>query len=112
MALAIVSTLGGARVVRSVEEGDVAALCTVPGVGKKTAERLVVELKDRFRDLQVPGRREAELGPTDQAVRALVNLGYPQAEAERAIRATLAEDGDAAPVDLIRGALQLLTRKG
>ncbi len=111
LALALVSTLGGARVVRSIKEGDLAALCTVPGVGKKTAERIVVELKDRLRDIAAPGAPETAGAPTEQAVQALVNLGYPSVEAERAVRAVLAEGEQAQAVDLIRGALHLLTKR-
>jgi Holliday junction DNA helicase RuvA len=110
LALALVSTLSGARVVRSVKDGDIAALCTVPGVGKKTAERIILELKDRLGDVSVPGMPEASGAPADQAVQALVNLGYPAAEAERMVRQVLSRDGSAQPVDLIRGALQLLTK--
>jgi Holliday junction DNA helicase RuvA len=110
LALALVSALGGARVVRCIRENDIAALCTVPGVGKKTAERIVLELKDRLRDVAVPdGGAGAAVAPTEQAVQALVNLGYPAAEAERAVRAAVS-DGTGEAVDLIRGALQLLTK--
>ncbi len=110
LALGLVSTLGGARVVRSVKEGDLAALCTVPGVGKKTAERIVLELKDRLRDIVVPGTAGGTSAPVEQAVQALVNLGYPAADAERAVRAVVSETGAGEAVDLIRGALQLLTQ--
>ena len=74
LALSLVSALGGARVVRSVNDGDLAALCTVPGVGKKTAERIVLELKDRLRDIAVPGVAGTTTAPVEQAVQALVNL--------------------------------------
>lgn len=109
LALALMSTLGGARVVRSLREGDLAALCTVPGVGKKKAERMVLELKDRLSDVAAPGG-VAALAPAEQAVQALVNLGYGQADADRAVRQYLARDGTAEAVDVIRGALQLLTQ--
>lgn len=108
LALAIVSTLGGIRVARSIANGDLAALCTVPGVGKKKAERLVLELKDRLGDLAVPGAEAAVHAPAEQAVRALVNLGYTHPDAERAVRSLVSEDGAAQPIDLIRGALKLL----
>jgi Holliday junction DNA helicase RuvA len=109
LALALVSTLGGARVIRSIKEGDLAALCTVPGVGKKKAERMVLELKDRVGDIAAPGGTLQPSTPAEQAVQALVNLGYNAAEADRAVRELLSEDGAAQPVDLIRGALKLLT---
>lgn len=109
LALALVSTLGGGRVTRAIKEADLAVLCTVPGVGKKTAERIVVELKDRLRDLAVAAAPETS-PPAEQAVQALVNLGYASGEAERAVRAVLSTDGRHEPVDLIRGALQLLTK--
>ncbi len=110
LALALLSTLGGARVVRSIKENDLAALCTVPGIGKKTAERIVLELRDRLGDIAVPGLPEATAGPSDQAVQALVNLGYNAADAERAVREAVSQHTGDEPVDLIRGALQLLTK--
>ncbi len=110
LALALVSTLGGARVVRAIRETDIGTLCTVPGVGKKTAERMVLELKDRLRDVPAAsGAAPAAAAPAEQAVQALVNLGYNAADAERAVRSTLTADGAGQTVDLIRGALQLLT---
>ncbi len=110
LALAVVSALGGVRAVRAIRDGDIAALCTVPGVGKKTAERVILELKDRLRDISLPGLREASQAPAEQAVQALVNLGYGAADAERAVRSVVSQGGVADPVDLIRGALQLLTK--
>jgi Holliday junction DNA helicase RuvA len=105
-----VSSLGAARVVRSVKDGDLGALCTVPGIGKKTAERIVLELKDRLRDIAVPGAASAASAPVEQAIQALVNLGYPAADAERAVRSVVSARGTGDAVDLIRGALQLLTK--
>lgn len=110
LALALVSTLGGARVAKVIKQGDLAALCTVPGVGKKTAERIVLELKDKLRDIGTEDAQDVILG-AEQAVQALTNLGYAAAEADRAVRAALSRDGSREPVDLIRGALQLLTKQ-
>lgn len=110
LALAVVSTLGGVRAVRAIRDGDIAALCTVPGIGKKTAERVILELRDRLRDISLPGLKEASQAPAEQAVQALVNLGYVAADAERAVRSVVSQGGVADPVDLIRGALQLLTK--
>jgi Holliday junction DNA helicase RuvA len=111
LALALLSSLGGPRVVGALRSGDLAALCTVPGVGKKTAERIVLELKDRLGDLTPPGEAPARAPAADQAVQALVNLGYGAADADRAVRAVLAERGSAAVAEVIRQALQLLARR-
>ncbi|HEX9631449.1 MAG TPA: Holliday junction branch migration protein RuvA [Gemmatimonadales bacterium] len=111
LALALLSSLGGPRVVSALKGGDLAALCTVPGVGKKTAERIVLELKDRLGDLTPPGETPARAPAADQAVQALVNLGYGAADADRAVRAALAERGAAAAAELIRQALQTLARR-
>ena len=110
LALALLSTLGGPRLARVIRDGDLAALCTVPGVGKKTAERIVVELRDKLRDVATE-EAAATAEPAEQAVQALVNLGYGAAEADRAVREALSQDGSRQPVDLIRAALQLLTKK-
>jgi Holliday junction DNA helicase RuvA len=109
LALALVSTLGGARVVAAIQQGDVAALCTVPGVGKKTADRLVLELKDRMRDLGPTETAPAGGQAAEQAVQALIGLGYGSTEADRAVRAVVSRDGTGEPADLIRRALQYLT---
>jgi Holliday junction DNA helicase RuvA len=110
LALAIVSTLGG-RVVRVLKQGEIAALCTVPGVGKKTAERIALELKDKLRDIAAAGDSEAAVNlPAEQAVHALVNLGYNASDADRAVRAVLSEKGSAETAELIRESLQLLVK--
>lgn len=110
LALAVLSSLGGSRVVAALRGGDLAALCTVPGIGKKTAERLVLELKDRMNDLTPPGETPARAPAADQAVQALVNLGYGALDADRAVRAAIAEGGSATTAELIRLGLQRLAR--
>jgi Holliday junction DNA helicase RuvA len=109
LALAIVSTLGN-RVIRVLKQGDLAALCTVPGVGKKTAERIALELKDKLRDVGGADDTTVVSLPAEQAVNALVNLGYASGDADRAVRAVLSGHAGGETAELIRGALQLLTR--
>lgn len=108
LALAILSTLGPERAVRSIQGKDVAALSTVSGIGKKRAEKLIVELSDRFADIAIapadgPGRS------SDEAVRALTVLGYTAAVADEAVRAVLAAGSADAVETLVRRALQHLT---
>lgn len=108
LALALVSSLGGERVVRAVQDSDIAVLCTVPGVGKKKAERMVLELQDRMRDLQVTSHHDRP-GPTAaQAISALMNLGYGQLAAETAVKTVLADRPSTEAAELIREALQQL----
>ena len=95
LALGILSTLSADRVVRAVRDGDVAALQGVPRVGRKKAERLILELADKMDDLGVAaavpgGPRTAAV---DDATRALVSLGYSQGEADQAVRAALDDGG-------------------
>ncbi len=108
LALAILSTLGPERAVRSIQGKDVAALSTVNGIGKKRAEKLIVELSDRFSDLAIsaaPGRGR----PADEAAKALLALGYAPATADEAVRAALAEARTDDVAALVRRALQHLT---
>ena len=108
LALAILSTLGPERAVRSIQGKDVAALSTVPGIGKKRAEKLIVELSDRFADIAVaPAARR--LGPADEAARGLVALGYTQLAADDAVRAVLASRKVDDVPTLMRLALKVLT---
>jgi holliday junction DNA helicase RuvA len=111
LALALLSALGPDRTVRSIRSKDLAALSSVAGIGRKKAERLVLELQDRFDDL-VLEPPPARAGGGDDAVRALVGLGYGPGAAEDAVRAALAAGSPEETSQLIRQALQQLAGRG
>ncbi len=107
LALATLSALGPERTVRSIRERDLAALSSVTGIGRKKAERLVLELQDRFTDFALnPAMPRSVAG--DDAIRALVALGYPLGAADDAVRAGLASAPGDDTAGLVRRALQLL----
>ncbi len=112
LALNILSGMPVRELVGALEAGDLVRLVSIPGVGKKTAERLVVELRDRVKLLQ--GARGAAAGPgrggglETEAVSALVNLGYRRAEAERAAKAAHDAGGESLE-GIIRDALKRLS---
>jgi Holliday junction DNA helicase RuvA len=108
LALAILSALSGERVVRAIRERDLAVLVSVSGVGRKTAERLVVELADKTADLEAETGAPATTA-SDAATRALVRLGYGAAQADDAVRRALAADGRRDTPQLVRAALAYLT---
>ena len=110
LALALLSTLGADRTVRSIRQRDIAALSTVSGIGRKKAERLVLELQDKFEELGA-ALPPAPLGPGEEALAALTRLGYAPAQAESAVRDALAADGGSDTTQLIRQALQRLAGK-
>jgi holliday junction DNA helicase RuvA len=109
LALGLLSTLTAERVVRALREKDIATLQSVPRVGRKKAEQLILDLADKLNDLQVspsPGGPRPEGAGVEDAVRALVSLGYSTADAERAVRSAI-DDGrhTGGAAELIRGAL-------
>lgn len=108
VALAMLSTYSAERLARALMEKDTTALRQVSGIGRKTAERLALELADRVADLDLtPEERGAAAGGgiVQEATAALVALGYGFAEADDAVRGVLAdEDVESADV-LIRRAL-------
>ena len=108
LALALLSALGPERTVRSIQARDLTALSSVSGIGRKKAERLVLELQDRFGDLVVESKG-ARVAGTEEAVRALMGLGYGPAAADDAVRAALADGTSPDTSQLIRRALQQLT---
>lgn len=108
LALAILSTLGPDRAVRSIQGKDIAALSTVSGIGKKRAEKLVVELSDRFKEFQSMASVRPSR-PADEAARALGALGYPPAAADEAVRSVLAVEKTDDVAALIKLALRHLT---
>jgi holliday junction DNA helicase RuvA len=112
LALSLLSSLGPERTVRSIQSRDLSALSSVSGIGRKKAERLVLELQDRFSDVVVD-TRAGRLEGSDEAVRALVGLGYGPSAADDAVRAALAAGTPAETPQLIRRALQqLATSRG
>ncbi|HEX6433388.1 MAG TPA: Holliday junction branch migration protein RuvA [Gemmatimonadales bacterium] len=113
LALALLSTLGPERTVRSIQSRDLSALSSVSGIGRKKAERLVLELQDRFSEVVVDTRVGRLVEGSDEAVRALMGLGYGQLAADDAVRAALAAGTPAETPQLIRRALQqLATARG
>jgi len=106
LALALLSTLPGPRLVRAIRERDIAALTTVSGVGKKTAERLSLDLSNRLDDIAVaPARPPAQGVGVEEALRALNVLGFAPGDADRAVREVLDEGDPGDTQDLIRAAL-------
>jgi Holliday junction DNA helicase RuvA len=107
LALAMLSALGPERTVRSVLARDLTVLSTVSGVGRKKAERLVLELQDKFGDVVVEPQAVRSAG-ADEAVQALMGLGYGPGAADDAVRAVLADGPAQETSHLIRRALQQL----
>jgi Holliday junction DNA helicase RuvA len=93
LAITIQSGLPADRLVAALRGQDHATLTRIPGVGKKLAERLVVELKDKLEDMAVAAPAMASAGPAaEDVLSALVNLGYQRPSAQKAIEAAVAKD--------------------
>jgi Holliday junction DNA helicase RuvA len=94
LALAMMSTLTPSALVRAITDREVATLVQVPGVGKKTAERIALELGDKLDDLALVASGPSVKGAAAQeAVGALVALGYSSADANAAVRKSIEQDG-------------------
>lgn len=94
LAITVLSGIDATRLVAAIRAGDHATLVRIPGIGKKTAERVVLELKDKLDELATapeettPGHGEAG----DDALSALINLGYPRPVAQKAIETAIKND--------------------
>ena len=111
LARAILSGLPPEELLRALVAGDVARLSKTPGVGKKTAERLVLELKEKAALLAAASPTAAAPEPDDEdLLSALVNLGYRRADAERALAEVRRETAGAAVPELLRLSLKRLAR--
>jgi len=105
LALALLSALNADRLVRAIREKDIATLQTVPRVGRKKAEQLVLDLADKLDDVAVEEPVGAPLrGNAEDAIRGLVSLGYARADAERAVR----KAAGSSVADIVRQALKTL----
>ena len=98
--------------IAAIQRGDVTALTRIHGVGKKTAERIVLELREKMRILaaDLPETAAAAVPADHDVVSALVNLGYKANLAERAVAEVRREKPDAAFNDLLRASLNRLSR--
>ena len=112
IALAVLSGVSADAFAQMLQAGDITALTRIPGIGKKTAERMVVELRDRAADFggasPVASGAQPAYDPLSEATIALQQLGYKPAEAQRMAKAAFA-DGDGAET-IIRKALQSALR--
>src|SRR5690606_3397301 len=108
-ALAILSGVSASDFRRALAAEDAAALTRIPGVGRKTAERLLVEMRDHFRDAPVSGAAARNLPPREEALHALLALGYKPQEAQKMLEK--AAGSASTTEELIRGALQGVTSK-
>jgi len=120
LGLAILSSMSADQFVSCVAHDDVASIVKIPGVGKKTAERLLIEMRDRLKDWQVTNTTAIndsmplDLNPENtfvsnakgDATNALVSLGYSQQQADKAIRAVF--NAQLSSEDLIRDALKAM----
>ena len=107
--LAVTILSGGSveQLITAIKRGDLARLTAIPGVGRKTAERIILELKDKLQEFaEAPQRPSVEV----DVLSALENLGYNRAVAESAMRRATDGDPDAAFDVLFKRALQILTK--
>jgi Holliday junction DNA helicase RuvA len=119
MAVAILSGLEMTDLIPALRSGNLALLTHIPGVGRKTAERLVLELREKLQDLagpadQVPSKPAAQdelTGVDADVLSALLNLGYARSAADAAVRAARKEQPQSDLETLLRASLRLLARK-
>jgi Holliday junction DNA helicase RuvA len=115
VALAVLSGIEPRELVRAVERGDVARLTAIPGVGKKTSERIVLELKDRLPRAPLAADLAGDAAPEppvlrDDVLSALINLGYHRPLAEKAVDAALKGTPDGSFERTLKQALRELAR--
>jgi Holliday junction DNA helicase RuvA len=114
LAIAILSGMPASELIPAICNNDLAKLVAIPGVGRKTAERIVIELRDKLKALaeQEEVTMKGVGGPSaiEDVTEALIALGYPRAVAERAVAAALGEDGERTIEALLKRALRKLSR--
>ncbi|MDE0033798.1 MAG: Holliday junction branch migration protein RuvA [Deltaproteobacteria bacterium] len=109
LALNVLSGMAAEELLRALRDGDVARLVSIPGVGKRLADRMIVELRDKIDTLpEAAPETPAAPGIRGDALSALVNLGYRRADAERAVRQVLGQ-GAAELETVLKEALRVLS---
>jgi len=119
--IAMLSGMSADEIIAAIRTNNLARLTAIPGVGKKTAERVVIELRDKMVALSSPALEEqlaaraAGTAPSEDALRedaisALINLGYQRAAAEKVITQAMQEGGDLSVELLLRRSLRSLSK--
>lgn len=110
LALTMLATLSSDQIRHAIATEDLGSLCTVPGVGRKSAQRLVVELKDRLAPTVDVTSVGAAAGWRAQVLAALTGLGWPSAQAQEAVSAVASQAGagELGVPEALRASLQLL----
>ncbi len=122
LAITMLSGMNADEIISAIRSNNLARLTSIPGVGKKTAERLVIELRDKVNNLSSPvldetiatgtsgGGAPSEDAVRDDTLSALVNLGYQRAAAEKALNAAMHEGGEFSVEVLLRRSLRSLSK--
>lgn len=113
LALAVLSGLRPSALARAIREEQVGALVGIPGIGRKTAERLIVELRDKLETLPGPARETGVLPRSerfDDAVAALIRLGYTSTQSQEAVRQAATSGSNLSSEDLVKRSLATLVK--
>ncbi|HEV7644239.1 MAG TPA: Holliday junction branch migration protein RuvA [Pyrinomonadaceae bacterium] len=120
MAIAMLSSMSTDEIILALRTENLAKLTAIPGVGRKTAERLVIELRDKVMKMLAPETESSALSDAkekqevdlvfDDALSALVNLGYQRQAAEKALKSAVNEGTEVTVQKLLRRSLQLLAK--
>jgi Holliday junction DNA helicase RuvA len=122
LGITMLSGMSADEIIASIRTNNLARLTSIPGVGRKTAERLVIELRDKIAALSSPALEEefaaqsgagalaSEDAVRDDALSALINLGYQKAAAEKAITSAMQEGGEVSVEMILRRALRTLAK--
>ena len=122
LGITLLSGMSADEMIASIRTNNLAKLTLIPGVGRKTAERLVMELRDKVASLssaeleeELGAKPDAGAAPTEDSMRAdalsaLLNLGYQKNSAEKAVSAALSEGGDLSVESILRSSLRKLAK--
>lgn len=122
LGIAMIGIMSADEMIAAIRTDNLARLTSIPGVGKKTAERIVIELRDKIAALSSPAleeefasqtgknARDSEDAVREDALSALLNLGYQKAAAEKAINTAMQEGGDLSVQVILRRCLRTLAR--
>lgn len=114
LGITILSGMSADEMIAAIRANNLARLTSIPGVGRKTAERLVIELRDKMGEIVADDKADSQPLPADamfdDALSALVNLGYQRAAAEKAVKQAASDVADPSVQKLLRRSLQILAK--